>query len=174
MQLNEIIEENSVKLISQRTNISESNIEALIEGDFSRLKRVKTLGFISIVEREFKADLSDLKEQALEYYKNNKEESSVTVGLPLPEEKKGISLWVRFFIIGLILFIIWFFFTQFDKTQLSKYMPFTVEEINKIVPKDIKKELALEGIDRQADKTDIEVKSKNSIVLDSEANISQN
>jgi len=120
MQLNEIFEENSIKSISQKTNISEINLDALMASEFGKLKRVKTMGFISIIEREFKVDLSPLREQALEYYKNNSEEMSVTMGLPLPEERKGTSIWFRLLILGLIIFTVWFFFTQLDKTQLSK------------------------------------------------------
>ena len=123
MQLNEILEENSVQSISQKTNISETNLEALVAGDFDKLKRVKTVGFISILEREFKADLSALKEQALEYYENNSENESVTIGLPLPEEKKGLPTWFKLFIIILIAFTVWYFFTQFDKTMLTDLLP---------------------------------------------------
>ena len=123
MQLNEVLEENSVRSISQRTNISESNLDALVAGDFDTLKRVKTFGFISILEREYKADLSALKEQALEYYENNSENESVTIGLPLPEEKKGLPAWFKLFILILIAFTVWYFFTQFDKTQLSDLLP---------------------------------------------------
>jgi len=123
MQLNEILEENSVSSISQKTNISESNLDALVAGDFATLKRVKTFGFISILEREFNTDLSALKEQALEYYENNSEDESVTIGLPLPEEKKGISTWFKLLILMLIAFTIWYFFTQFDKTMLTDLLP---------------------------------------------------
>ncbi len=123
MQLNEILEEHSVKSISQKTNISETNLEALVAGDFDKLKRVKTFGFISILEREYKADLSALKEQAVEYYENNSENESVTIGLPLPEEKKGISPWFKLFIILLTAFTVWYFFTQFDKTMLTDLLP---------------------------------------------------
>ena len=123
MQLNEVLEENSVRSISQRTNISEFNLDALVAGEFDKLKRVKTMGFISILEREYKADLSALKEQALEYYENNNEEESVTIGLPLPEEKRGLSKWFKLLIIILIAFTVWYFFTQFDKTQLSDLLP---------------------------------------------------
>ncbi|HIQ28154.1 MAG TPA: hypothetical protein EYH42_06605, partial [Sulfurovum sp.] len=65
MQLNEILEENSVKAISQKTNISEQNIEALIEDNFSALTKAKALGFISIIERDYHADLKDVREKAL-------------------------------------------------------------------------------------------------------------
>jgi hypothetical protein len=161
MQLNEIVEKNSLKLISQKTNISEVNLDVLIAGEFNKLTRVTTLGFISIIEREFKADLKALREQALEYYKNNSEESSVTVGLPLPEEKKGTSTWFKLLTIGLIIFTVWFFFTQFDKSQIGKYLPFSEDEITKMISFDVKKELGI------VPKTEISTDSE------SETNVSQ-
>jgi cytoskeletal protein RodZ len=123
MQLNEILEENSVKAISERTNISESNLESLVEGDFDKLNRVKTYGFISILEREFNADLSALKEEASKFYENKNEDESVTIGLPLPIEKKGVSPWFKFLILIMLAFVIWYFFTQFDKTLLTGLLP---------------------------------------------------
>jgi cytoskeletal protein RodZ len=173
MQLNEILEENSVKSISQKTNISESNLDALIAGEFDKLKRVKTMGFISILEREFSADLSALKKQAVEYYESNREEEKVTIGLPLPEEKKGKSIWFRLFILGLTVYTVWYFFTQFDKTQLTKYLPFSEEEISKMVSEDVKEELSIESINKQRTETDSVSELEIPIVLDSEINASQ-
>ena len=76
MQLNEILEENSIKTISQKTKISDSNLEALFEGNFTALQKTKALGFIAIVEREYHADLSALREEALEYYSSHREENN--------------------------------------------------------------------------------------------------
>ncbi len=67
MQLNEILEENSVKTISQKTKILESNLESLFAGKFDTLQKTRALGFIAIIEREYNADLSRLREEALEY-----------------------------------------------------------------------------------------------------------
>ncbi len=149
MQLKEILEENSVSLISQKTNISESNLDTLMAGEFDKLKRVKTMGFISILEREFNTDLSALKKQALEYYESNIEEKKVTIGLPIPEEKKGKSIWFRLLILGLIVYTVWYFFMQFDKTQLTKYLPFPEEEISKMISEDVKKVLSIESMNKQ-------------------------
>jgi len=133
MQLNEILEENSVKAISQRTNISESNIEALLAGDFDKLKKVKTLGFISILEREYKADLSSLKEQALSHYVQYNDVENITLGLPVMEEKKGKSKVFLLFILLLLGYASWYFFTQFDKKQLSGLLPFGEEKTSQVI-----------------------------------------
>ena len=61
MQLNEILEENTIKSISQKTKISEENLENLLAANFDALKKIKALGFISILEREYNTDLSALK-----------------------------------------------------------------------------------------------------------------
>ena len=133
MQLNEILEENSVHAISKRTNISEDNIEALIASDFDKLKKVKTLGFISIIEREYKADLGPLKEQALSHYAQYNDVDSIALGLPLVEEKKGKSKVFQLFILILLGYATWYFFTQFDKKQLSELLPFSEEKTSQII-----------------------------------------
>ena len=89
MQLNEILEENTIKGISQKTKISEDNLENLLAANFDALKKIKTLGFISILEREYKADLSTLREEALAHYSGEQGEHGFTVVLPVDEEKKG-------------------------------------------------------------------------------------
>jgi hypothetical protein len=68
MQLNEIIEENTLPSISRKTRISLQNLEALVAKDWSRLKKVQALGFISILEREYQIDLSDLREECRAYF----------------------------------------------------------------------------------------------------------
>jgi cytoskeletal protein RodZ len=173
MQLNEILEENSIESISQRTNISETNLNTLAAGDFDKLKRVKTLGFISIIEREFKADLSHLREQALEYYENNSVKESVTIGLPLPEEKKGISAWFKLLMLILIAFTIWYFFTQFDKTMLTDMLPPSEEKIGKMVSEDVKKELSIENRNKEDTEAVVVPVLDNSTVRDNETDIQQ-
>ena len=170
MQLNEILEENSIRSISQKTNIAEDNLDALVAGEFHKLKRVKTMGFISILEREFKADLSALKEQALEYYKSNTVDR-VTLGLPLPEEKKGKSIWFRLFILVLIAYTVWYFFTQFDKTMLSDLLPLSEETIGKMISEDVKKELSIENMNIQRTETSTVLDNKTNI--ENETNVSQ-
>jgi hypothetical protein len=127
MQLNDILEENSARAISQKTKISEDNLENLLAKRFENLKRIKTLGFISIIEREYKADLSTLRDEAYEYYSQSGEDRSITLGLPIIEEKKGTSKIFLFLIFGLLAYATWYFLTQFDKKNLSELIPFIDE-----------------------------------------------
>ena len=128
MQLNEILEENSVKTISQKTKILESNLESLLAGKFDDLQKTKTLGFIAIIEREYHADLSKMREEALEYYSINKDNNSFTrTPYYLDEEKKGKSKLLVFLVLGLLAYASWYFLTQFDKKNLSSLIPFIDE-----------------------------------------------
>lgn len=133
MQLNEILEENTIRGISQKTKISEDNLENLLASNFDALKKIKTLGFISIIEREYKADLSTLREEALAHYSNEKGEHGFTVVLPVDEEKKGTSKLFIFVVLALLGYASWYFFTQFDKKHLSELIPFMDEKIMETV-----------------------------------------
>lgn len=149
MQLNEILEENTIKGISQKTKISEDNLENLLAANFDALKKIKTLGFISILEREYNADLSKLKEEALAFYSHEKEDHSITVGHPMDEEKRGKSKFFLLLVIALLAYASWYFFTQFDKKHLSELIPFIDDqkiENSVIENEDNKNELSIEEL----------------------------
>lgn len=132
MQLSDILEENSVSAISTKTNISEDNIELLLAEDFANISKVKTLGFISILEREYGADLSTLRESARGYYDAHNEAQSVTLSAPVIEEKSGRSKWVLILVIALLAYASWYFLTQFDKKNLNTILPFGGEKTQMI------------------------------------------
>jgi len=137
MQLSELLEENSTKTISQRTKIAEDNIEFLLNNDFGAIKKVKAMGFISILEREYNIDLSKLKEDALAYYEQYGGNESVTIGLPIMEEKKERSKWLWLIVLPLLGYASWFFFTQYDQSQIKALLPFNeAKTVETAIPKD--------------------------------------
>lgn len=149
MQLNEILEENTIRSISQKTKISEDNLENLLAANFDPLKKIKALGFISILEREYNADLSALKEEALAFYSGEKEENGFTVGLPVDDEKRGKSKLFLLLILALLAYASWYFFTQFDKNHLSELIPFIDDQrIENIVTEteENKEEISIEEL----------------------------
>ena len=106
MQLNEIIEENSIATISKRTRISVENIEKLVKRDFSDMKRVKALGFISILEREFGIGLDTLKRECQEYFFSSPEEefdARLVLTVPGSGDHEG-GRWASKLLILLVLF----------------------------------------------------------------------
>ena len=128
MQLNDILEENSIKAISDKTKISEENLEYLFALEFDALSKVKTLGFISIMEREYKADLSAVKTQALEYYGESRDSNLFPIGQPVMDEERSRPKGLIIFIFLLLGVSSWYFFTQFDKKHLNDLIPFMEEQ----------------------------------------------
>ena len=136
MQLSDLLEENTARTISERTKISEDNIEYLLNNEFGAIKKVKTLGFISIIEREYNIDLSKLKEDALAYYEKHEVEESVTIGLPIMEEKKGKPKWLWLIVPILLGYASWFFLKNYDQSQLKALLPFNeAKNIGIVTPK---------------------------------------
>lgn len=56
------LSEIGVQKIYEDTHISRPNIEAILNGTYKGMGKVQILGFISILEREYQLDLSQLKE----------------------------------------------------------------------------------------------------------------
>jgi hypothetical protein len=86
---------------------------------------VKALGFISILEREYGLDLQGLKEEALTYYDQHKDDTGVTLSMLVLEEKPRRSKLIPLMILGLIAYASWYFFTQYDRKYLAAYLPFS-------------------------------------------------
>ena len=128
MQLSDILEEHSLKNISKKTNISEENIENLLEKRFENIERVKTMCFISIIEREFNADLATLRSEAQAYYaEQDTDESGIIVSGMLIEQKRGKSKWLIFIVLLLLAYASWYFVTQYDKSHFNPLQPFKEE-----------------------------------------------
>ena len=122
MELSELLEEHSIKSINKRTKISENNIHALSQANFSSLKKIKCLGFISILEREYNIDLKSLRNSVNEYYGADFEEDNLSLNIPA-NHNKGNSKLFFFIIIGLIGYVTWHFLSKYDQSKLENLIP---------------------------------------------------
>ena len=159
MTLSDIREEHSIKAISKKTNISEENIEAIVAEEFSSLSKPKALGFISILEREYGADLKALREKAIAYYAEHQDSGeSINIALPRIEEKKGRSKLFPLLMLGLLAYATWYFFTQFDKKTLGDMIPFS-EEKSEVVKDITKPQEELKKITSEPDEASLSIKN---------------
>jgi len=144
MQLNDIIERYSVSDISKKTNIAKEDVETLFQGEFEKLTRVKALGFISILEREYKIDLSVFRDVALAHYnQHHNDHPSVVLSAEYEDDKGGSSKLFVLFVLLLLGGASWYFFTQFDKKLLNGILPFVDEEITQMMGEDVNESEAL-------------------------------
>ncbi|HHD81985.1 MAG TPA: hypothetical protein ENK82_02150 [Campylobacterales bacterium] len=105
MLFNEIIDEHGLETVSEKTNISTVNLGYLLEEDFSKLNRVKALGFLLIFEREYKdIDVSDFREKIKTYYDEHRpsDDKVVMVAKDSVEGSGSFSFFKLFIVLALI------------------------------------------------------------------------
>jgi hypothetical protein len=78
MDINEFFKSHSLESIYQKTNISIEILERIKNKEWDKLKKVQAIGFLRIIEREFGVDLSDLKEECKEFFKNYNNEKPLS------------------------------------------------------------------------------------------------
>ncbi|HHO42557.1 MAG TPA: hypothetical protein ENN12_04275 [Epsilonproteobacteria bacterium] len=108
MQFEEILEENGMPSIHKQTKISIEHLTKLFARDFSGLKKVQAYGFLSILEREYDVDLSDIKEECESYFAPSTNEAETIIAYP-PPEKKFKMFWIWFILAGALVVFGWCF-----------------------------------------------------------------
>jgi len=96
-----VFEKYSIEEINKRTRISPISLRYIKNKEFSKIPRVKFIGFIRIIENEFKVDLSDLIKEYEETTKHIKKDN-IEIQLENPK-KNGNFLIILFAIILIII-----------------------------------------------------------------------
>ena len=103
MLFNEIIEKDGIEDVSSKTNISAVNLEYLLEENFEKLNRVRGLGFLLILEREYTdIDVSGLREKIKAYYDENLPVDDKVVMVAMDSVEGGFSFFKFFIIVALL------------------------------------------------------------------------
>ncbi|MCH9812396.1 MAG: hypothetical protein K0U47_00435 [Epsilonproteobacteria bacterium] len=125
----EYLIEQGYKKISTKTFISDVELEHFLNKDFSNINKTRALGFIQILEREYPVDLSELKNDYLEYELSHKraEPKTLFVEQPMKSDKAWLAFW-PYILIGLALLGLLFLFLTGNES--AKIEP-TVEPIKK-------------------------------------------
>ena len=124
MQLNDLIKENTVKGIAKKTNISENLISKLSKKDFDSLKKPQVMGAISIIEREYDVDLSSLRQECKEHFKDvDYLKDGMTVIRPVGKEKRVLSKFISLVLLALLAYSAWYFFVGYYKQRINPMDP---------------------------------------------------
>jgi len=104
MLFNELIEQQGIEALTSKTNISTINLNYLQNEDFEKLNRVKALGFLLILEREYKEiEVDDLRTKIKLYYEENAPQDDKVVMVARDSTSGGNFSFFKFFILaGLI------------------------------------------------------------------------
>ena len=100
----EIIEKYTIETVSERTKISQKNLQRLRNGDFDGITRTQAYGFLRILQREFGEDFDDLRQRLDEYFAHQKSENHEPIfQRNHAEPSRGSKGWVVSLILGMAL-----------------------------------------------------------------------
>lgn len=69
-----ILEKIGLQEVCRKTHIEVKQLEYMINNQFDKLNKINTLGFVKILSREYKLDLSDWLEGFYDYWADHKAE----------------------------------------------------------------------------------------------------
>ncbi|MCF6339483.1 MAG: hypothetical protein L3J10_01865 [Sulfurimonas sp.] len=158
--------------IHEITHISKAHVQAIIDEKFDNLHSVQLAGFVSILEREYDIDLSELKNNAILYFNENiqkdSEEKNVNVFIP-KNNTKSLILFV-----GIIVIIFVIIFSSVNFLSEDANVTKVVKTDNKVIEKKqndfkmeqevqntIEKKMGLENKDIIEEKIELENKDNN-------------
>lgn len=123
-----ILEEIGLQKVSQDTHIEQKYLQYMINGDFDKLNRINTLGFVKILSREYNIDLSDWVGVFEEYWAQNRvnPEEDEKLFIVVSSNEKSRKLFV-FFVIIAFLVIAGVAYTLFTKSTIVESQEQTVQ-----------------------------------------------
>lgn len=135
-----------VERISTDTHISQGNVRLILDKSFDKLQKVQFLGFVSILEREYRIDLSPLKQEYLFYYAQTQETEDEHEAAPEAAQKRFTNKQLIFgaaVALTLIVIVLTLFFSEEPK-------PAAQIEINNTAIEKAKKNLSIALLERNA------------------------
>ena len=115
MLFNELIEQEGLETVVSKTNISGENLNRLLNEEFDKLNRVKALGFLLILEREYKdIEVNELRQKIKLYYEDHAPVDDKVVMIPARSTTGGGGSFSFFklFIVTTILLGGYYLYTQ--------------------------------------------------------------
>jgi len=111
MKLSELLDRESIGSVNDKTNISIDILLKLVDGDFEEISRVRALGFVSILKREYDIELEDLEKSIKNYFIENniEEDTKVIVTVDRKEGDSGLFKWI---IIVALLGGLWYLYSS--------------------------------------------------------------
>lgn len=154
MQLDDLIEEQSIESIAKKTNIAEGVIRKLFNKEFKTLNLPQALGALSIIEREYSVDLNALRQECKAYFEDNGSQDSVVASLtPIKRERRTVSRLMVFVLLAMLAYAAWYFFAGYYKqkiipldTKSEKSLLNTILQGNEIASKDVKQDVSGDSV----------------------------
>lgn len=138
-----VLEEIGLQKISKETHIELKYLKYMIDGEFEKLNRINTLGFIKILSRDYKVDLSGWVQAFEEYWSQNRANPEEDQKLFIVAKSDGKSKKIIFFVLILVIIIAVGLYAFLTKEQIisNSYTP-TITYNETEVVKDTQQEMS--------------------------------
>ncbi len=124
MQLDELVKEETIRDIVNRTHISKNLLDRLTNKKFSELNKTQVMGIVSILEREYGVELNEIKEEANQYFKDEISDSNrFVVAEPVVRDNNFLFKFFVLVLIGMIAYGSWYFFSSYYKPAPQDIVP---------------------------------------------------
>jgi len=105
-----VLKDIGAQKIHNETHISKEHIQAIIHETFDGLNSVQFIGFISILEREYDIDLSELRAKGEAYFDEIKSKSTSSPKVfVVPKRQKNYS--TTYILFGILVFVSFIYYT---------------------------------------------------------------
>ncbi|MDA7847966.1 hypothetical protein N8972_00560, partial [Sulfurospirillum sp.] len=118
-----VLEEIGLKRVCDETHIEQKYLKFMVNCDFDKLDHINTLGFVKILSREYKLDLSVWTEAFEEYWVENrqeKEDGGLFIVVDDQKKSKKLLILVLIILLGVTFSIVFSLFQE--KIDISNYM----------------------------------------------------
>lgn len=168
----DILREIGAQQIHKDTHISKEYLQAIIHGSFDGMSSVQLNGFISILEKEYRVDLSELKREAARYFVEEVHESAnpSKIFVTSQREKKNTQMYIW---VGVIVFLAVLYYSFGYVSSESSVEQETdnslVENVQEIVPIPDTQELDVVAVTQTTEVKAIPEEEAADVVVEAEA-----
>jgi hypothetical protein len=166
MKLNELLDRESITSVSDRTNISIDILLKLVDGDFEELSRVRALGFVSILKREYEIEFDELEKSIKEHFKESIIEDNNKSVLVTVDKKDGDTSYFKWIIIVALLGGLWHLY---NSGQLGGNLSNNTNKENRLEDSEILKSTTTENdakesviVTKNKNKTEVKIETATS------------
>lgn len=136
------LQEIGAQKISEDTHIPVGHVQAILHESFDGLNKVQFLGFISILEREYDVDLSDLKHKGIAYYDEQNSVDTITEEGTFIAPKKQKNFTLFYILLAMVALLVALYYTvDYANKNLQKHTVLdnttindAMKNINSVVP----------------------------------------
>ena len=140
-----------IQKVSEDTHISRIHIQAVMDQSFDKLNKVQLLGFISILEREYSLDLSEIRANGIGYYQEKEADLKANPGVfVVAKHSKNFNL--LYIILIMVVFIgVLIFSVNFAAKDDS----IEVQSVENKIIQEVKKDIASTQVEDNVSDTNI-------------------